>query len=78
MVPIEALVEGEGKTGYVYTVNADQRTVKKNLVQVAFLTKDKVAISGGLNGVEQVVTDGAGYLTERSVVRIASNETISK
>ncbi|HVU56762.1 MAG TPA: efflux RND transporter periplasmic adaptor subunit [Puia sp.] len=74
MIPIEALVEGEGKTGYVYTLNADQRTVKKNPVQVAFLTKDKVAVSGGLDSVGQVITDGVGYLTATSVVKVAPNE----
>jgi len=60
--------------GYVYTLNADQRTVKKNPVQIAFLTKDKVAVSGGLDSVGQVITDGAGYLTETSVVKVVSNE----
>jgi RND family efflux transporter MFP subunit len=75
MVPIEALVEGDGKMGYVYTLNPDQRTVKKNLVQVAFLTKDKVAVSGGLDGVGQVITDGAGYLTGNSIVKVAHSIT---
>jgi RND family efflux transporter MFP subunit len=79
IVPIEALVEGDGKRGFVYTVNADHRTVKKNPVEVAFLTKDKVAVSGGLDSVVQVITDGAGYLTESSVVKIVSqNSTTSK
>ncbi|HVV05090.1 MAG TPA: HlyD family efflux transporter periplasmic adaptor subunit, partial [Puia sp.] len=76
IIPIEALVEGDGKMGYVYTLSADQRTVKKNPVQVAFLTRDKVAVSGGLDGVGQVITDGAGYLTETSVVKVISNDSI--
>jgi hypothetical protein len=71
-------VEGDGKTGYVYTVNPDQTSVKKNPVRVAFLTKDKVAVSGGLDDVGQVITDGAGYLTARSVVKVVPNETPSK
>jgi RND family efflux transporter MFP subunit len=77
LIPIESLVEGDGKTGYVYTLNADQRTVKKNPVQIAFLTRNKVAVSGGLDGVGQVITDGAGYLTATSVVKVASNDTNS-
>ena len=39
MIPAEALAEGDGKTGYVYTLNADKRTVKKILIHIAFLTK---------------------------------------
>ncbi|MBN8854773.1 MAG: hypothetical protein BGO55_20280 [Sphingobacteriales bacterium 50-39] len=75
IIPIEALVEGDGKTGYVYTLNADQRTVKKNPIQVAFLTKNKVAVSGGLDGAGQVITDGVGYLTETSIVKVVPQDT---
>ncbi|HVW63018.1 MAG TPA: efflux RND transporter periplasmic adaptor subunit [Puia sp.] len=78
LIPIEALVEGDGKTGWVYTVNADGRTVRKHAIRIAFLSKDKVAVSEGLDSVDQVVTDGVGYLTETSVVKVAANDTISK
>jgi len=70
LIPSEALVEGDGKMGYVYTLNADGRTVRKLLIHIAFLENDKIAISGGLDSVQNVITDGAGYLTERSVVKV--------
>lgn len=69
MIPAEALAEGDGKTGYVYTLNADKRTVKKNQVHIAFLQKDKIAVSSGLENVSEVITGGVGYLTEKSVVK---------
>ncbi|MES1159848.1 MAG: HlyD family efflux transporter periplasmic adaptor subunit, partial [Bacteroidota bacterium] len=69
MIPAEALAEGDGKTGYVYTLNADKRTVKKNPVRIAYLQKDKIAISSGLENVSEVITSGVGYLTERSTVK---------
>jgi len=69
MIPAEALAEGDGKTGYVYTLNADKRTVKKNQVHIAFLQKDKIAISSGLENVSEVITSGVGYLTERAIVK---------
>ncbi len=69
MVPAEALTEGDGKTGYVYTLNADKRTVKKNQVHIAFLQKDKIAVSSGLENVSEVITSGVGYLTEKSIVK---------
>ena len=77
IIPIEALVEGDGKTGFVYTLNTDRRTVKKHPIRIAFLSKDKVAVSEGLDGVDQVITEGVSYLTAASVVKVA-NDSISK
>ncbi|MBN9379784.1 MAG: efflux RND transporter periplasmic adaptor subunit [Chitinophagaceae bacterium] len=77
LIPIEALVEGDGKTGWVYTVNTDGRTVRKHPIRIAFLSKDKVAVSEGLDNVDRVITEGVGYLTETSVVKVA-NDTTSK
>jgi len=77
IIPIEALVEGDGKTGYVYTLNADRRSVKKNHVRIAFLQKSTVAVSEGLDSVDQVITDGVSYLTPNSVVKVVANDTSS-
>jgi len=71
MIPVEAITEGNGKTGYVYTVNADNKSVSKHKVTIAFLDKDKVAISKGLEGISAVITDGVSYLTESSKVKLA-------
>jgi multidrug efflux system membrane fusion protein len=70
LIPAAALAEGDGTTGYVYTLNEDKRTVRKLPVHVAFLQNDKIAISSGLENVQAVITDGVGYLTERSVVKV--------
>jgi membrane fusion protein, multidrug efflux system len=70
MVPIEAITEGDDKTGYVYTLNADKQTVTKNKVTIAFLQKDKAAISSGLENVTEVITEGVGYLTDKSLVKV--------
>ena len=77
-VVAEALVEGDGKAGWVYTLNADSHTVKKHAVKIAFLSKDKVAVSEGLDSVQQVITEGVGYLTENSVVKVAPNHITAK
>lgn len=68
LIPAAALAEGDGKTGYVYTLNADKKTVKKNPVHIAYLQNDKIAVSSGLENVSEVITDGVGYLTEKSIV----------
>ena len=75
IIPIEALVEGDGKTGFVYTLNPDQRTVKKHAVRIAYLQKDKVAVSEGLDGIDRVITEGVSYLTETAVVKVVSNDS---
>jgi RND family efflux transporter MFP subunit len=71
-IPAAALVEGDGTTGFVYALNTDERTVRKIPVRIAFLQGDRIAIAGGLEDVKEVITDGAGYLTERSVVKLIS------
>ena len=69
MIPVEALAEGDGKKGYVYTLNADKKTVTKHEVKIAFIDADKVAISSGLEGISEVITDGVSYLTENAKVK---------
>jgi multidrug efflux system membrane fusion protein len=73
MIPIEALAEADAKTGYVYVLNADQKTVAKKKVQIAFIDNDKVAIKSGLENVAAVITDGTSYLTENAMVKLAVN-----
>jgi len=70
LIPIEAVAEASDRTGYVYTINEDQRTVTRHQVTIAFLEKDKAAITDGLDGVREVITDGVGYLTEKSVIKL--------
>jgi multidrug efflux system membrane fusion protein len=70
LIPIEALAEADGKSGYVYTVNDDQKTVSRHAVKIAFLEKYKAAIVSGLDGVKEVITDGVGYLTEKATVKV--------
>jgi len=73
MIPIEAITEGDGKKGFVYTLNTDNRTVTKHAVKIAFLDNNRVAITNGLENITQVITDGVNYLTERSTVKLVKN-----
>lgn len=68
LIPIEALVEGSGDHGQVYTVDPDSH-VRKLPVQIAFIEGDHVAIAKGLENVRSVVTDGASYLSPGLQVR---------
>ena len=76
-IPASALAEGEGTTGYVYTVNADKKTVRKLPVHIAFLQGDRIAVNSGLENIDQVITKGVGYLTERSTVTLVTDNNSS-
>jgi membrane fusion protein, multidrug efflux system len=69
IVPIESIVEGDGKSAYVFALKNDGTSVSKLPVQIAFIEGDKVLITNGLEGVSEVVTAGAPYLSEQKKVR---------
>jgi multidrug efflux system membrane fusion protein len=70
LVPIEAIAEANDRTGFVYTVNADGKTVTKNKVTIAFLENKQAAIVSGLDSAREVVTEGVGYLTDKATVKV--------
>jgi RND family efflux transporter MFP subunit len=69
-VPLAALVDADGARGRVFALAPDRTQVQLRTVEVAFLIGDRVALRGGLDGVAEVVTEGAAYLDERSLVRV--------
>jgi membrane fusion protein, multidrug efflux system len=73
MIPIEALAEADAKTGYVYVLNKDRKTVSKKKVTIAFISNDRVAVKNGLEGTDSVITDGLSYLNESSLVKVENN-----
>lgn len=68
VVPVEAIVEGNGKDGFVYVVANDRKKVKKIPVQIGYIDGSNVLLTNGLSGVKQVVTAGSAFLTEESMV----------
>jgi len=69
IIPVESIVEGNGKSAYVFAIQADGESVRKLPVQVAFMEGNQVVIASGLEGVAEVVTAGAPYLTEKKKVK---------
>lgn len=70
LIPIQALLEGNGDSAVVFTLtasNADTTAVRRR-VSIAFLAGDQAAIRSGLEGVREVVTEGAAYLQDGDVV----------
>lgn len=70
LVPIQAILEADGTEATVYTLAADGRTARRLPVTVGFIAGERVAVSGGLEGVESVVTDGAAYLGDGAAVKV--------
>ncbi len=69
-IPPEALVRAEGRTGTVYVLDDARNAASERHVTIAGLSGDKLVIASGLEGGEQVVTDGAPYLTDDAPVTI--------
>lgn len=70
VVPVEAIIEGNGKEGFVYTLTNDRKHVQKQPIQIGFLDGRNVLLTNGLSGVSEVVTAGSAYLTEHSTVLV--------
>ncbi len=70
LIPVEAIVEGNGKEAFVFGVQPDRESVRKLPVQIAFLEGNQAVVVRGLEGVTEVVTEGAPYLSEKKKIRL--------
>lgn len=68
-VPIEAVVEGDNKSAWLFTVQADN-TVKRQSVQVAFISGDRIALQEPLPEGTRVASTGAAYLQDGETVKV--------
>jgi membrane fusion protein, multidrug efflux system len=69
VIPVESLVQAEGHNGYVYMVN-DSMIARRVKVEISSVYGSEVTISGGLEKVTGIVTEGAAYLSEGDHVEI--------
>lgn len=70
LVPIASLVEADGENASVFTLDASGRRAERRPVRLAFVAGDLVAIHSGLEGVRQVITDGAGRVDAGGPVEV--------
>lgn len=68
-IPYEALLEANGKKGFVFVSN-DRRTVKKAEVSIAHISNNRAYIAAGLEGYAFVVAAGSPYLNEQSLITV--------
>lgn len=66
-IPYDALLEANGKKGFVF-VSDDKKTVKKVEVTIANINNNTVSITDGLQGHAYIVTSGSPYLNDASLI----------
>ena len=70
-IPFDALLDGDGNSGYVFITN-DNTTAKKVKVTIAEIEKDKVLITAGLENAGSLIVSGSAYLNDNSKIRIVN------
>lgn len=68
-IPYEALLDGDGSTGYVFVTN-DGKTAQKVAVTIAGIEKNIVTISSGLAQSKSIIISGSAYLTDNSLINV--------
>jgi len=68
-IPYDALLEANGKQGFVFVTN-DGKTVKRVPVTIGTISQQVVYLLDGLEGYKQVVISGSPYLTDGSVIQV--------
>jgi len=67
-VPMDALVEGENDSAYVFVALGTKALKKK--VRVAYLKGDKVFLSSGIQVNDRVIREGSAYLADGSTIKV--------
>lgn len=68
-IPVGALVDGKGHVGYVFVVKDSKPQRRK--ISINRIDGDQLIVNSGLEPGEEVVTDGALYIDENSIIKIA-------
>lgn len=68
-IPYEALLEADGRKGYVF-VSDDRKTVKKVPVTIHSISDQVAYISQGLEGHSYIVSSGSPYLNDQSTITV--------
>ncbi|KKL79121.1 hypothetical protein LCGC14_2018000, partial [marine sediment metagenome] len=69
IIPVESLVEGDGKNGFVYTLEKDTGVARKIGVEIGHIFDREIAISSGLKDGDAVIFKGVEYLSDGTQVR---------
>ncbi|MBK9104598.1 MAG: efflux RND transporter periplasmic adaptor subunit [Saprospiraceae bacterium] len=68
IIPVEALVSSNGRTGVVYVPK--DGVAEKRIVKIQQFEGERVAIQSGLEGATEVITAGSGFLEDGDKISI--------
>jgi RND family efflux transporter MFP subunit len=74
VVPVTALVEANGPQATVYVLDAKRNVARRKQVTLGPMLGEQVVVTAGLAVGEQVITDGAAWLTDGRAVRVVVGE----
>lgn len=69
VVPLTAVVEANGASATIYVLDAGAGVARRRQVTVGSIVGERVIVIAGLEPGEQVITDGAAWLTDGRAVR---------
>jgi RND family efflux transporter MFP subunit len=72
IIPTHALSEGNENTGHVFVLSSGKEYALKRPVQIAGIYENRVLISRGLEGINEIIGDGASYLIDSTRVRLVN------
>jgi RND family efflux transporter MFP subunit len=73
ILPIEAIMEGDGKKAWVFALDSDGESVKKVPVVVAYLDGKEAILEQIPGTVSEVISTGAPYLSESKKVQVVQD-----
>ncbi len=71
VIPSEALVRANGHSGEVFVMNTATGTAEARAIQIGTILSDGVTVTEGLQPGEEVITDGAAYVSDGAPVALA-------
>lgn len=73
VVPLTAIVEANGPAGVVYVLHPGEGVARRREITVGPVVGERVVVVAGLEPGEQVVTDGAVWLSDGHAVRVVAD-----
>jgi|GEM_PF-1152836 len=71
IIPSEALVRANGHSGEVFVFQPDSGTAQSRSIRIGSILADGVTVTDGLQPGEEVITDGAAYVSDGAPVTAA-------
>lgn len=68
IIPVESVIQGEKRKGYVFRLTAEE-TAEKILIEIDHIRNDSVAVLTGLEPGDNIITRGAAYIKDGELVR---------